>query len=164
MSSETIVLSCRSTVHGGNRLLAGHNGNGAVGFGTDGHDNTHWSRTIEIVKGQQVWTLRCLDTFNPNHAFLDGRTQDGSVGLAPNASKTFSGTRWLAHDLGGGEVALECLGTFKNANFVFLDGRPGNGTVGLAPTTKPPFSGTRWFVDRPSVPIDFGSNNVPASD
>jgi hypothetical protein len=128
---------------------------------TSGHfTGTHWEK---IVVEPNVWILRCLGTFkNPKHRFLDGRTQDGTIGLAPTTDQPFSGTRWRAHDRGDGNFFLECLGDFKNPAFRFLDGRTDDsGKVGLAPHTRRPFTGTRWLVET-GQPLDEGTNLIPA--
>jgi hypothetical protein len=47
----------------------------------------------EISPG--VVTLACRGDFhNRDHIFLDGRTRDGSVGLAPSTNGGFTGTKW----------------------------------------------------------------------
>jgi hypothetical protein len=72
---------------------------------------------------------------------LDGRTHDGTVGLAPHTGAPFSGTRWRRRT--NGDVwTLECLGELPGNRF--LDGRTHDGSVGLAPNAKRPFTGTRW--------------------
>jgi hypothetical protein len=91
------------------------------------------------VLGELV-ALQCLGDL-PGSRFLDGRTGDGTVGLAPTTAAPFSGTLWEMSDRGGG-VILKCLGNVEGARF--LDGRTADGTVGLAKTTDPPFTGTRW--------------------
>ncbi|MBO3459871.1 hypothetical protein G7B40_030295 [Aetokthonos hydrillicola Thurmond2011] len=46
----------------------------------------------------RVVTLKCLgDVEGPR--FLDGRTREGSVGLAPGTDGVFTGTRWEMTDL-----------------------------------------------------------------
>src|SRR6266516_65661 len=86
-------------------------------------------------------TLECLGDV-PGSRFLDGRTQDGSVGLAGTTDPPFTGTRWAAMGLAHGGIMLKGLGDVPGSRF--LDGRPQDGSVGLAASTGPPFSGTRW--------------------
>ena len=88
-------------------------------------------------------SLRCLGNVN-GPRYLDGRTADGSVGLAPDLSKKFSGTKWHVYNGGNGSIALLCKATGQGSHW--LDGRTGNGTVGLAPTNQKPYTGTRWQV------------------
>src|SRR5262245_7952463 len=76
--------------------------------------------------------------------FLDGRTQDGSVGLAGTTDPPFTGTQWMAIGLVRGVVILQCLGDIEGPRF--LDGRTLDGSVGLAQSTGPPFSGTKWKI------------------
>jgi hypothetical protein len=90
-------------------------------------------------------TLECLGHI-PGNRFLDGRTANGTVGLAPNTGGGFTGTRWRVGDGGGGAATFECLGHIPGNRF--LDGRTANGTVGLAPNTGGGFTGTRWRVMR----------------
>jgi hypothetical protein len=88
-------------------------------------------------------TLRCLGAFD-GPRFLDGRTGDGTVGLAPSTDGPFTGTHWEVINDGPNRVVLKCLGTFDGPRF--LDGRTGDGTVGLAPSTDGPFTGTHWEI------------------
>ncbi len=86
-----------------------------------------------------IVAFRCLgDQDGPR--FLDGRTFDGTVGLAPSTDSGFTGTRWIAVQTQG--VAFRCLGDQDGPRF--LDGRTADGTVGLAPSIDGGFTGTRW--------------------
>lgn len=78
-------------------------------------------------------------SLNENN-YLDGRTLDGTVGLAPSLDG-YSGTRWSLGNVEDG-VTLFCLGYMEGPSY--LDGRTADGTVGLAPDTGDGFSGTRW--------------------
>jgi hypothetical protein len=103
-----------------------------------------------LTHGRRV-ALKCLGNVN-GPRWLDGRTANGTVGLAPKMGvKQFSGTQWLVARRGDGIVSLKCLGAVEGSRW--LDGRTGNGTVGLAPNTNAPYSGTAWQV------ID-GENNT----
>ena len=88
-------------------------------------------------------SLRCLGS--PTGGFLDGRTGDGSVGLAPSVNPPFSGTKWHVFS-GGGRISLKCMGTIEGNRF--LVGRTKEGSVGLAPSFNS--ASTRWKV----VPVD----------
>jgi len=90
-----------------------------------------------------VVALRCLGDVE-GARWLDGRTANGTAGLAPRAEPPFSGTRWEVVDAGRDAVSLRCLGDIEGARW--LDGRTGDGSVGLAPNNQPPFTGTRWEV------------------
>ena len=90
-----------------------------------------------------VVSLRCLGNIE-GPRWLDGRTGNATVGLAPNTNPPYSGTRWQIADAGGGAVALRCLGNIEGPRW--LDGRTGNATVGLAPNTNPPYTGARWQI------------------
>jgi hypothetical protein len=90
-----------------------------------------------VVRAEHVY-LKCLGNV-PGPRYLDGRTADGTVGLAPNTG--FTGTKWNLQKLNDGTYIVQCLGNLPGPKF--LDGRTGTGTVGLATTTAG-FSGTRW--------------------
>ncbi len=97
----------------------------------------------QVLKPGTSVALKCLGQRN-GPRWLDGKTQDGTVGLAPSLTKQYSGTKWAVVRAGEGIVALKCLG-FTEGNR-WLDGRTAEGKVGLAPHTNKPFSGTRWQV------------------
>ena len=98
----------------------------------------------QILKHGRHVALKCLGDVN-GPRWLDGRTGNGTVGLAPKMGvKEFSGTQWLVARRGDGIVSLKCLGLVEGSRW--LDGRTADGTVGLAPKTDPPFSGTAWQV------------------
>ncbi|MGP3975282.1 hypothetical protein ACTWQF_14955 [Streptomyces sp. 8N114] len=71
------------------------------------------------------------------------------MGLAPDTSEPFTGTRWKAVRDSNSITTVKCLGNVEGNRF--LDGHTQDGTVGLAPSTDKPFTGTRWAVE---VPID----------
>jgi len=104
----------------------------------------------QVLRAGRHVSLRCLGSI-PGPRYLDGRTANGTVGLAPNMSPEFTGTRWRVVRVGDGVVELKCLGDIEGPRW--LDGRTADGTVGLAPNTNRPFSGTRWQV------IQVGYNN-----
>ena len=101
----------------------------------------------QVLKGGHSVALRCLGDI-PGPRYLNGRTANGTVGLAPNLSPQFTGTRWRVVRVGEGIVALKCLGDIEGPRW--LDGRTADGAVGVADATEPPFTGTKWEV----VPID----------
>jgi hypothetical protein len=84
--------------------------------------------------------------------WLDGRTADATVGLAPNRNAPFSGTRWEVAEIDPDKVHLRCLGTIEGSRM--LDGRTQNGSVDLAPNTNAPFTGAKWRVKSCPVCID----------
>jgi hypothetical protein len=96
----------------------------------------------QVLKPGNRVSLRCLGTGTGRARYLDGRTENGSVGLAPELTPKFSGTKWRVRAVRAGVVALECQGRVSGPRW--LDGRTATGTVGLAPTTDKPFTGTRW--------------------
>jgi hypothetical protein len=88
-------------------------------------------------------SLRCLGNI-AGPRYLDGRTANGTVGLAPNMSPEFTGTRWRVVRVSDGVIELKCLGNIEGPRW--LDGRTADGTVGLAPNTGGRFTGTRWQI------------------
>ncbi len=95
-----------------------------------------------VVRAGNLIALKCLGAVN-GPRYLDGRTGDGSVGLAPDLSQHFSGTKWQVWS-GGGQFELKCLGAVEGSRW--LDGRTADGSVGLAPNARPPFTGTHWTL------------------
>jgi hypothetical protein len=93
------------------------------------------------LKAGDVVILACLSHKEGNR-YLDGRTGDGTVGLAPKTGGDFTGTKWKVVKLEKGELGLECQGDIDGNRW--LDGRTGDGTVALAPKTGGDFTGTRW--------------------
>ena len=77
-----------------------------------------------LMPGNTV-SLRCLGKARgpkyPN--YLDGRTKDGSVGLAPKLTPEFSDTKWEIFNAGSGAISLQCLGIVDNPRWP--DGRTG---------------------------------------
>ena len=90
-----------------------------------------------------IVTLKCLGV-QDGPKFLDGRTYNGTVGLAPSTGGGFSGTIWDLSDEGvnSGIIRLKSRGDQDGPRY--LDGRTFNGTVGLAPSTGGGNTGTRW--------------------
>ncbi len=99
--------------------------------------------------------LQCLGQFhNPQHMYLDGRTGDGTVGLAPNTDEPYSGTHWEISGslpLSSGTFTLFCDGDINSASYRFLDGNTFTGIVDLAPTTGGNFTGTVWKLNEVQV-------------
>jgi hypothetical protein len=95
-----------------------------------------------VLRAGNKVSLRCLGSMN-GPRYLDGRTQSGTVGLAPEILGHYTGTKWEVW-AGGGEISLKCMGTTDGARW--LDGRTADGSVGLAPNVKQPFTGTHWRV------------------
>jgi hypothetical protein len=85
--------------------------------------------------------LESLGTI-PGSRWLDGRTVQHTVGLAPSFGAPFTGTLWELTKVGDHVFLLKTLGDLEG--FRWLDGQTSDGTVALAPSTDPPFSGTRW--------------------
>jgi hypothetical protein len=99
--------------------------------------------TTNLVPGSSV-ALRCLGAI-AGPCFLDGRTGNGTVGLAAATDGHFTGTHWTVINDGAGHAILKCVGDVDGPRF--LDGRTKDGSVGLAPGTDGVFTGTHWEVD-----------------
>lgn len=122
-------------------------------FATTLFCSTHLEAQV-LSAGNHV-SLRCLGNI-PGPRFLNGRTANGTVGLAPNLGPEFTGTEWRVIRAGDGVVELRCLGDIEGPRW--LDGRTADGTVGLAPNTNRPFTGTRWQV----VQVGYDNPNIVA--
>ena len=100
-----------------------------------------------------VITLECQieGPRQTTYRWLDGRTGEGNVGLAPNTNPPYTGTKWRVVVRTAGTAAkdgiihLRCLGA-GNSNLRWLDGVTGDGSVQLAPTTAGKYTGTSWRV------------------
>jgi hypothetical protein len=110
---------------------------------------------ISGIGHNEIITLKCLGD-KPGPRYLDGRTQNGTVGLAPNTNPPFTGTKWRVEyvDPSAGvdkdwvynHIFLRCEGTGPG-DARYLDGRTDAGDVVLSPNTNNPFTGTRWWID-----------------
>ena len=111
--------------------------------------------TVAGIDHNDIITLKCLGD-KPGPRYLDGRTQNGTVGLAPNMNPPYSGTKWRVEYLNPSadpnleyynDILLHCEG--KEPGPRWLDGRTQDGTIGLAPesNTYKGYTGTRWAID-----------------
>ena len=90
------------------------------------------------------YIFRCLGSI-VGARFLDGRTADGTVGLALDSdSLIHSGTYWDVQAFSEGTYTVRCLGNTDGNRF--LDGRTSDGTVGLAPAPGGQFTGAIWGI------------------
>jgi hypothetical protein len=103
--------------------------------------NVARSQAEPPLKPGDLVILECLSEKEGNR-YLDGRTGDGTVGLAPKTGGKFTGTKWKVVKLDSGELGFECQGDVEGNRW--LDGRTGDGTVGLAKRTGGEFTGTKW--------------------
>lgn len=106
-------------------------------------DSKSSQAVASIPSHRSIITLECMGNLQGSR-WLDGRTRDGSVGLAPRTGEGYTGTRWQVFEVDSGIYALKCLGNINGPRW--LDGRTGNGTVGLAAETGRQFTGTRWQI------------------
>src|SRR5271166_836854 len=100
------------------------------------------ARAQDLQPGWVV-VIRCLGNIE-GPRWLDGRTANGTVGLAPNLNLPYTSAKWQVTDAGEGAVAFRCLGNIEGPRW--LDGRTADGTVGLAPNLNLPYTGARWQV------------------
>ncbi len=63
------------------------------------------------LSDSSIITIYCLGTGPGNYKLLDGRTGDGTGGLAPDTGKRYSGIRWQVYRIGRNEYQIYCLGT-----------------------------------------------------
>jgi hypothetical protein len=129
------TLSCRAVIGSGNHTAANFVLYDIGGFAI----------------GDRV-CLICLGSI-PGARYLDGRTGDGTVGLAPNSDVPFTGALWKVLDAAAGAFSFQCLGNVEGPRF--LDGRTRDGSVGLAPGNNPPFTGARWEVVKREGGVSF---------
>lgn len=129
----------------GSRYLDGRTADGTVGLAPsfeEVYTGTRWR--VDRRQSTDVgiyYTLYCLGTI-PGSNYLDGRTADGTVGLAPGyGAGRYTGARWWVYT-DGSSYLLYCLGTVNRPQW--LDGRTADGTVGLAPSYEGLFTGTKW--------------------
>jgi hypothetical protein len=113
--------------------------------------------TMPGIDHLDIITLKCLGD-KPGPRYLDGRTHNGTVGLAPNTNPPYTGTKWRVEYLNPSagpnqywvynHILLHCEGTGPGGPR-WLDGRTQDGTVGLAPESNSykGYTGTRWEID-----------------
>lgn len=148
-----LSLQCIGMVIGSDpgRILDGRTANGTVGLATGNVEPFTGARWLarpdpSAPNNPSQIVLECLGHI-AGPRFLDGRTQDGSVGLAPNTDPPFTGTRWQVIDAGSDQVNLRCLGTStQGKNVRFLHGNIGQGTLSLVAQAGDVSSATRWQV------------------
>jgi predicted nucleic acid-binding Zn ribbon protein len=165
VGNNQISLKCMGHIDGP-RWLDGRTANGTVGLAPTtkgGYTGTRWKvirvkdqynqyqpklryklpqKVFLFQNGDQVY-LKCMGHID-GPRWLDGRTANGTVGLAPTTKGGYTGTRWEVSIIGNNQISLKCMGHINGSRW--LDGRTANGTVGLAPTTRGGYTGTRWEV------------------
>jgi len=94
------------------------------------------------IQHNAVYQFRCLGHL-PGNPWLNGRTVERTVDLAPNTQPPYSGTRWRAVKQMEGVFAFYCLGDVDTPNR-WLDGNTQDATVSLAPDTDQAHTGTHW--------------------
>jgi hypothetical protein len=97
--------------------------------------------SVATLESSEMYNFKCLGHIE-GPRWLDGRTADGTVGLAPSTGDPYTGTKWQAFEVDDGIYTFKCLGHIEGPRW--LDGRTADGTVGLAPSTGDPYTGTKW--------------------
>jgi hypothetical protein len=133
--SRTQKLNCRAVIGSGSQAIANF-----VLYDTGGFGIGDIVSLISLGSG-------------PGARYLDGRTDDGTVGLAPNGEVPFTGTRWRVSDGGGGSFILKSLSKIDGPRF--LDGRTDDGSVRLADASGPSCSGTHWEITKLGSGVSF---------
>ena len=133
--SRAQTLSCRAVIRSGNQAAANFVLFDTGGFGI--------GDTVSLISLGAV----------PGARYLDGRTADGTVGLAPSAEAPFTGARWQVSDGGDGSYTLKSLCKIDGPRF--LDGKTADGSVGLAAAPGPPFTGTHWEIMKLGSGVSF---------
>jgi hypothetical protein len=129
------VLSCRAVIGSGNQAAANFVLFDTGGFGI--------GDTVSLISLGAI----------PGARYLDGRTADGTVGLAPNAEVPFTDARWQVSDGGGGSFTLKSLSKINGP--CFLNGKTADGSVGLAVAPGPAFTGTHWEITKLDGGVSF---------
>jgi hypothetical protein len=101
------IITLRLTLFPSNRFLDGRTQDGSVGLAEaadDAHSGVFWEPIITdhvvnsgpgiLTNEFDVWILRCLGALDGSR-FLDYRSQNDTVGLAPFIDGPFTGTRWV---------------------------------------------------------------------
>ncbi|BAY91214.1 MULTISPECIES: hypothetical protein [unclassified Tolypothrix] len=105
------------------------------------------NRDHKYIRLPKVVSISCLGDVNGSR-FLNGRTREGTVALAPSIEARFSGTRWEMDEIpSNGDstvVTLKCLGDVDG--YRFLDGRTREGTVALVMDIEDWLTGTKWQI------------------
>lgn len=97
------------------------------------------------LRHKDVVTIECLGHIKTEKGYrwLDGRTHNGTVGLAPTTTGGYTGTKWEVYEVEKDVYAFKSLGHVPSENR-WLDGHMHDGTVGLAPTRTGGYTGTNW--------------------
>jgi len=89
-----------------------------------------------------VYRFRCLGHLEGNR-WLNGRTVEGAVDLAPNTDLQYSGINWRVVKQMEGVFAFYCIGTIETSTR-WLNGKTADGGVDLAAEVSDAYSGCRW--------------------
>jgi hypothetical protein len=116
-----------------------------AGLGTD-RDLVGGSTAWEVsYEEPDVVLLRCLSQPD-GPRWLDGRTLDGTVGLAPVTTGIYTGTRWQISCEISNAVALRCLGIRDGPRW--LCGKPATNRLKLVYNDGLYDTETMWQVVR----------------
>ena len=148
-TDDIVTIQTEGNIPGLSWLNA-NTGNGTVTletqFGGDTFTGTWW----QVVRHDGAVSFRTLGRLvgPTTPVWLDGRTADGTVGLALNLAPPFTGASWRLVSFEGRGFTMQTLGTIPGPNF--LDGRTQDGTVALIRTVDAAHSGAVWRIQRHS--------------
>ncbi|MGL6345239.1 MAG: hypothetical protein ACRC80_39565, partial [Waterburya sp.] len=152
-SGTIISFECLGDIPGFKYLVGRTaNGSGSVGLAPNLKEFTGTEWRVEKKKSADeeiYYRFCCLGKIpSPEKKYLDGRTANSSVGLAPNL-KEFTGTGWRVEKRQSADKGIYytfyCLGDSDQRGFRFLDGKTADGSVGLVESLEG-FTGTWWRI------------------
>ncbi len=103
------------------------------------------AKTSSLLRDGNVISLECQGDQFTGLIWLDGRTKDGTVGLARNTDTHFTGIKWKVHVISNGVVALENQGNIDGSRWLNGVTQP-IGTVNLALKTGDSNKSTEWKI------------------
>ena len=124
VADRIFTFACAGKIPGP-RYLNGNTYDGSVSLVGDTLDPFSGTRWLvqQTNLGDDTVTLWCqgyLD--NPDYRYLDGRTLNSTVGLAPNSGDSYSGTRWATQVVGEPMLSAVVVARFENASEISVRG------------------------------------------
>ncbi len=96
------------------------------------------------IQHNAVYQLKCLGHIEGDR-WLDGKTTEGKVDLAPSTESPYTGTSWRAVQQMNGVFAFYCMGAI-DAPTRWLNGKTADGAVDLAPEVSDAYTGAAWHL------------------
>jgi len=140
------ILQCAPTDNNGPFLngITTNCGVNMVDSATYPNTGTRWM-VVDQTDTLGYYIFECRGHIQTSCKYLDGRTADDSVGLAPAYSEEYPGTAWQVYTDGLYEY-FNCLEAITLGRDYWLDGRTADNSVGLAPVIGGIYTGTRWSM------------------